>query len=215
MVCISKVVTLILALSVSLAACTPAWLSQVKQQVERHQASLLTDPELSVLKSKVWFKVDKDIPTAYLFLDGKPEESEKPAIRRFYELQQKQVNFELDALRRNNELEYYSIASSGYAQYMDGLMNLYLGKMTYGEFNRLTKSVDELMTTGVLQKRARDDAAFSASMQQLGQSYTAPLESYLEQSQRNLGVPARGLWQVHQNGRTYQCSQFGTQVMCQ
>lgn len=54
-------------------------------------------------------------------------------------------------------------------------------------------------------------AALNEMNNRQAQSYNNMLQNILQQPQQ----PASGSWQVHQNGRTYTCSQFGTQVTCQ
>jgi hypothetical protein len=159
--------TFLLATSLIMSGCALGGLGEFVATTERHQTKMLNDPQLNELSKKIWFADVDDMPASYLFITEKPAENEKVAIMRFYDLRKQQIIYEIDLLNKNGRYGLLKMVAStetiALNEYLKEVMNLYLGSLTYGEFNRLYKSIDERATQKIEAYQTKANAEINTS----------------------------------------------------
>tara|TARA_R110000782_G_scaffold265549_1_gene359352 strand:- start:922 stop:1629 length:708 start_codon:yes stop_codon:yes gene_type:complete len=223
--------TFLLATSLIMSGCaigSMVGLIEFAATTERHQVQMLSDPQLKELSKKIWFADVDDMPASYLFITEKPTENEKVTIMRFYELRKQQAIQEIDLLNKNAGSGLFKVVANtgttALTEYLNEVMNLYLGNLTYGEFNRLDKSIDERATQKIKTYQANSNAETNASNARNAAAYSPDFGSIAQPMHDSMNKllkdwpkneVTRDSWQEHRNGRTLQCNRWGTQVTCQ
>lgn len=150
-------------MAASLIGCATAQPSQQSFELEAKnlaQSILLrmeNDNELQIVSKKIWLGDTKNTPLSFYSIDEKVSSEEKRAIQQFEKL--RSINFtEIESLIKKYNYPVLDLINLSNAANSSLVVDLYLGKVTYGQFAIKRKELWDFYNAAIIE-RSRQVAA--------------------------------------------------------
>jgi hypothetical protein len=200
---------LIFAVSFVLVGCetTQSSVQMVRQDTQVYlqsvTARLKSDSVLSKISGKIWLESVEKTPLTFYSNNERVSDDEKQAIQRLAELQNIFDGERQEIIKKHNlpVLDLNNLASAALSSL---LIDLYLGKITYGEFAIKRRDISNNFDAAILE---RDKQIAATQRIQKDVAYNN-LQNYLMNQNlvNSLNQPARI--------SPFTCNRFGTMVSC-
>ena len=200
---------LIFAVSFVLVGCetTQSSVQMVRQDTQVYlqsvTARLKSDSVLSKISGKIWLESVEKTPLSFYSNNERVSDDEKQAIQRLAELQNIFDSERQEIIKKHNlpVLDLNNLASAALSSL---LIDLYLGKITYGEFAIKRRDISNNFDAAILE---RDKQIAATQRIQKDVAYNN-LQNYLMNQNlvNSLNQPARI--------SPFTCNRFGTMVSC-
>jgi hypothetical protein len=200
---------LVFAVSFALVGCetTQSSVQTVRQDTQAYlqsvAARLKSDSVLSKISGKIWLESVEKTPLTYYSNNDRVSDDEKQAIQRLAELQNIFDSERQEIIKKHNlpVLDLNNLASAALSSL---LIDLYLGKITYGEFAIKRRDISNNFDAAILE---RDKQIAATQRVQKDVAYNN-LQNYLMNQNlvNSLNQPARI--------SPFTCNRFGSMVSC-
>jgi hypothetical protein len=172
------------------------------QSIKAYCDGLKQDPALDVIRNKRSLDKPEKPTFEMLTLNEKPTEQDKQAIKRFAEIKAACMD-KFDAFLDSRGFTNYKTIIDSYAAIADGLnVELYDGKYTYAEFNKLIRNNAIEMQSAIVNE---DEKVMSRRAQAAQQAYQNYMTYQQTQNQNRI---------INNMNKPITCNKVGNYTYC-